>query len=137
VSAIGLGSFRINLDAALERRNDPAISSKTDPLDIGNFAHIRRSLFGITPLGRQGTQRDLAGLGSHVCSEHLLFPGSSDLSLIGHRLRGVSNQLHHSLPWKIRFLKAYVSYYDEVRTHLSLGKDAPLFRPRQQLAASP
>jgi hypothetical protein len=68
-----LGSFQVNLDAALERRNDPTISSKADPLDIGFFAHIRRSLLGVTPLGRQGTQRDLAGLGSHVCSEHFLF----------------------------------------------------------------
>jgi hypothetical protein len=49
VSAIGLESFQINLDAALERRNDPAISSKTDPLDIGCFAHTGRSLFGFTP----------------------------------------------------------------------------------------
>jgi len=68
-----LGSFQVNLDAALEGRNDPAISSKADPLDIGSFAHIRRGILGVTPLGRQGRQRDLAGLGSHVCSEHFLF----------------------------------------------------------------
>jgi len=27
-----------------------------------------------------------------------------------------------------RVLKAYASYYNRVRTHLSLSKDAPLFR---------
>jgi transposase InsO family protein len=30
-------------------------------------------------------------------------------------------------------LKAYASYYNEVRTHLSLDKDAPYFRPAQKL----
>ncbi len=30
-----------------------------------------------------------------------------------------------------RMLKAYACYYNQVRTHLSLGKDAPDFRPRQ------
>jgi hypothetical protein len=30
-----------------------------------------------------------------------------------------------------RILKAYASYYNQVRTHLSLSKDAPLFRRRQ------
>jgi transposase InsO family protein len=30
-----------------------------------------------------------------------------------------------------RVLKAYASYYNRIRTHLSLGKDAPLFRRRQ------
>jgi len=30
-----------------------------------------------------------------------------------------------------RVLKAYASYYNQVRTHLSLSKDAPLFRRRQ------
>jgi hypothetical protein len=30
-----------------------------------------------------------------------------------------------------RVLKAYASYYNRVRTHLSLGNDAPLYRRRQ------
>ena len=30
-----------------------------------------------------------------------------------------------------RALKAYASYYNRIRTHLSLGKDAPLYRRRQ------
>ncbi len=30
-----------------------------------------------------------------------------------------------------RMLKAYACYYNQVRTHLSLGNDAPDFRPRQ------
>jgi transposase InsO family protein len=37
-------------------------------------------------------------------------------------------------------LKAYAAYYNRVRTHLSLGKDAPLVRPIQQfgsIAAKP
>jgi transposase InsO family protein len=29
-------------------------------------------------------------------------------------------------------LKAYAAYYNNVRTHLSLGKDAPLVRPVQR-----
>ncbi len=32
-----------------------------------------------------------------------------------------------------RILKAYASYYNEVRTHLSLDKDAPEFRRRQKI----
>jgi hypothetical protein len=32
-----------------------------------------------------------------------------------------------------RILKAYVSYFNEVRTHLSLNKDAPIHRPIQRL----
>ena len=32
-----------------------------------------------------------------------------------------------------RVLKAYASYYNGIRTHLSLEKDAPLFRRRQTL----
>jgi len=32
-----------------------------------------------------------------------------------------------------RILKAYSSYYNEVRTHLSLGKDAPEFRRTQKI----
>ena len=37
-------------------------------------------------------------------------------------------------------LKAYAAYYNNVRTHLSLGKDAPLIRPVQRfgnIAARP
>ena len=30
-----------------------------------------------------------------------------------------------------RLLKSYASYYNRVRTHLSLNKNAPLYRPRQ------
>jgi transposase InsO family protein len=29
-------------------------------------------------------------------------------------------------------LKAYAAYYNNIRTHLSLGKDAPLIRPIQR-----
>jgi hypothetical protein len=39
-----------------------------------------------------------------------------------------------------RVLKAYAAYYNNVRTHLSLGKDAPLIRPVQHfgnIAARP
>ena len=32
-----------------------------------------------------------------------------------------------------RILKAYVSYYNAVRTHLSLNKDAPIHRPIQRI----
>jgi transposase InsO family protein len=34
-----------------------------------------------------------------------------------------------------RVLKKYASYYDQVRTHLSLKKDSPDFRRRQKLGA--
>jgi Integrase core domain len=33
-----------------------------------------------------------------------------------------------------RVLKTYAAYYNEIRTHLALGKDAPSFRPRQHVA---
>ena len=53
-----------------ERRNDPAISSDADPLDIGLLAHVRRGLFGVA-FARHRPEGDLAGLGSHICCEHL------------------------------------------------------------------
>ena len=31
-----------------------------------------------------------------------------------------------------RILRAYMSYYNDARTHLSLGKDAPIHRPIQR-----
>ena len=31
-----------------------------------------------------------------------------------------------------RLLRAYASYYNEIRTHRSLDKDAPVFRPVQR-----
>jgi len=31
-----------------------------------------------------------------------------------------------------RVLKAYAAYYNHIRTHLSLAKDAPLVRPAQR-----
>jgi hypothetical protein len=34
-----------------------------------------------------------------------------------------------------RTLKIYASYYDEVRTHLSLDKDAPKSRPSQKIGS--
>ena len=34
-----------------------------------------------------------------------------------------------------RILKVYASYYNEVRTHLSLDKDAPAFRPAQRIGS--
>jgi hypothetical protein len=33
----------------------------------------------------------------------------------------------------LQVLKAYAAYYNRVRTHLSLGKDAPLVRSVQQI----
>jgi len=33
-----------------------------------------------------------------------------------------------------RILKSYVEYYEQTRTHLSLGKDAPVSRPIQSAA---
>jgi hypothetical protein len=39
-----------------------------------------------------------------------------------------------------RILSAYAAYYNEIRTHLSLAKDAPLLRPIQrvgEIAARP
>src|SRR5260370_26336447 len=64
-----LGGFQVNPDAVLERRNDPAISSNADPLDIGRLAHVRRGLVDVAPLARHSTEGDLAGLGSHICRE--------------------------------------------------------------------
>ena len=46
------------------------------------------------------------------CLDHLVVVGEADLC---------------------RVLKDYASYYNRIRTHLSLGKDAPLFRRRQTL----
>lgn len=45
-----LGGFQVNPDAALERRDDPAIGSNADPLDIGLLTHVRRGLFDVAPL---------------------------------------------------------------------------------------
>jgi hypothetical protein len=65
-----LRGFQVNPDAALERRNDPAVSSNADPLDIGRLAHVRRGLFDVAPLARHRKEGDLAGLGPHICCEH-------------------------------------------------------------------
>ena len=46
-----LGTLYVNPYAILERRNDPAISSNADALDIGPFAHICRCLLDLAPLG--------------------------------------------------------------------------------------
>src|SRR5271169_4493511 len=53
-----LGGFQVNPDAVLERRDDPAISSNADPLDIGHLAHVRRGLFDVAPLARHSTEGD-------------------------------------------------------------------------------
>jgi hypothetical protein len=34
-----------------------------------------------------------------------------------------------------RILKTYAAYYNEVRTHLSLGKDAPHFRRSERVGS--
>jgi putative transposase len=34
-----------------------------------------------------------------------------------------------------RILKSYFEYYEQTRTHLSLGKDAPISRPVQPVTA--
>jgi hypothetical protein len=65
-----LGTLYVNPYAVLKRRNDPAISGNADALDIGRFAHIRRCLLDLTPLGGHRAERDLASLGCHVCREH-------------------------------------------------------------------
>src|SRR6202158_1819314 len=64
-----LGGFQVNPDAALERRNDPAVSSNADPLDIGHLL-IFPDTFDVAPLARHGIDSDLAGIGSHICREH-------------------------------------------------------------------
>ena len=48
------------------------------------------------------------------CLDHLVVFGEADLR---------------------RALKAYASYYNRVRTHLSLNKDTPLPRPRQSVGS--
>jgi hypothetical protein len=65
-----LGTLYVNPDAIVERRDDPAISGKTDTLDIAPFAHLHRCPLGVAPLGRHRAQRYFASLGCHVCREH-------------------------------------------------------------------
>jgi len=48
----------------------------------------------------------------------------------------IDGHLRRKLIWQAdlrRTLKAYASYYNRVRTHLSLSKDAPLFRRSQMV----
>jgi hypothetical protein len=62
--------------------------------------------------GRTATSNGLIGSIRRESLDHLIVFGEV-------HLRGV--------------LKAYASYYNEVRTHLSLDKDAPYFRRAQKL----
>ncbi len=58
---------------------------------------------------QNGHVERLIGSIRRECLNHIVVFGEADLS---------------------RVLKAYASYYNRVRTHLSLDKDAPLFRRR-------
>lgn len=51
------------------------------------------------------------------------------------RLKAKIIVLRHQLNVLRRILKSYASYYNEARTHLSLGKDASLDRSIQRLGA--
>jgi hypothetical protein len=55
----------------------------------------------------------LIGSARHECTDHVI----------------VFNEDHLR-----RILSNYASYYDEVRTHLSLGKDTPYTRPIERFA---
>ena len=59
---------------------------------------------------QNGHVERLIGSIRRECLDHLVVFGEGDLH---------------------RVLKSYASYYNRVRTHLSLCKDAPLFRRRQ------
>jgi transposase InsO family protein len=61
---------------------------------------------------QNGHLERLIGSIRRECLDHLVVFGEADLR---------------------RVLKAYASYYNGIRTHLSLEKDAPLFRRRQTL----
>jgi transposase InsO family protein len=68
---------------------------------------------------QNGLVERLIGSARHECTDHVI----------------VFNEDHLR-----RILSKYVSYYNEVRTHLSLGKDAPCTRPivrRHHCAADP
>jgi len=60
--------------------------------------------------GKTGHVERLIGSIRRECLDHMVVFGEADLR---------------------RLLKSYASYYNRVRTHLSLNKNAPLFRPRQ------
>jgi hypothetical protein len=53
----------------------------------------------------------LIGSVRHECSEHVIVYGETHLR---------------------RIMSMYAGYYNEARTHLSLGKDAPISRPIEQ-----
>jgi len=102
-----LGGFQVNPDAVLERRNDPAISSNADPLDIGHLAHVRRGLFDVAPLARHSTEGDLAGLGSHICREHfcLLRNGETPHTHDAARIRRISGRMAFQYQMNLSLLR--------------------------------
>ena len=59
-----------------------------------------------------GREKKLIGMIRRQCLNHVVIFGEDHLR---------------------RTLKAYAAYYNHVRTHLALAKDAPLLRPVQQL----
>jgi transposase InsO family protein len=61
--------------------------------------------------GRNGHAERLIGSIRRECLDHIVVLGEAHLR---------------------RILAAYAGYYNEVRTHLSLAKDAPLRRPVQR-----
>jgi transposase InsO family protein len=69
----------------------------------------------------------------------LLFHGEPDVNvmLVGGDQHS-AGRLFHRLVFNAehlrRILTKYVAYYNEVRTHVSLGKDAPCTRPIERFA---
>ena len=76
---------------------------------LGEFVTVAAIIAVVPASGWQnGSVERLIGSIRRECLDHVVVLGEAHLR---------------------RILKAYVSYYNAVRTHLSLNKDAPIHRP--------
>ena len=56
----------------------------------------------------------------------------AEIVILRHQLKCLDHVVVFGEAHLCRILKAYVSYYNAVRTHLSLNKDAPIQQPIQR-----
>jgi len=102
------------------------IYSMTSIADAAATAEAGADLIGVV-MAEPGIVPE--GIGAGAAREVLaaIRPRSRGVALVGRPQR----DLHDGLRRAPRILKAYPGYYNEVRTHISLGKDAPFPRTAQ------
>jgi hypothetical protein len=86
---------------------------------------LRSFLSGTAPIA-DFSRLERPGDRAHVCDDYARLIGSIRRECLDHIIVSGEAHLH-------RILISYAAYYNSVRTHRSLHKDAPIFRPIQQI----